>query len=160
VNLEENENAGSEGDGGGTGLVPAPPVSVPPVVVQFLENQKQELAVRAQEAEVQRLQIDNERLKIEKAHEYAMKAVDLQAQDRREERDSDGKGISKVLVLLGLAVVGVLAFFGYALFSNKDQMILEILRILVYAGGGGGIGYAIGHKQSADQAKTNTEQQN
>lgn len=129
---------------GGSGQVPAPLSAVPPIVVQFLENQKQELTIRAQEAEVQRLRIANERLEIEKAHEYSMKAVDLQAQDRREERESDGKGLGRTLRLVGLVVLGLFGFFGYALYANKDQLILEILRIVLYAGGGGGVGYAVG----------------
>jgi len=78
-----NEEGASEYDEdsvtGGSGIVPTPPSAIPPVVAQFIENQKRELTIRAQEAEVERLRIDNERLQIEKAHEYSMKALDLQA---------------------------------------------------------------------------------
>jgi len=138
-------------------MVPAPPSAVPPFVVQLVENQKQELVVRAQEAEVQRLRIENERLQIERAHEFSMKAIDVQAQDRREERASDGKGLNRALIVIALAVVGFFGFFGYALYANKDQLILEILRIVVYAGGGGGLGYAIGQKKSTEKPKPSDE---
>lgn len=146
--------SGEAGDGGETagGVTPAPS-TFPPFVEQFIENQKQELAVRAQEAEVQRMRVANEKAQLENAHTYSMKALDLHAQDRKEERAADASGLSKSLVAVVLVVLAVLGLLGYALYANKDQLIAQIVQALIVGGGGGGLGYAIGTSRGGGRAK-------
>lgn len=152
------EQANDELGSGGSEAELTPPAAIPPFVAQLVANQRKELEVRAQEADIERRRVENERYQIEKAHEYAMRALDVQVKDRAEERKFDGTITTKAFRALTIVALGVIAFFLYALYDDRDQLILEILRVVVYAGGGGGIGYAIGQRRNNSGAAAAREE--
>src|SRR5438552_13430387 len=99
----------------------------------FLQNQAQELALRREEIELKR----------EQAHsswEYANKALEAQLEDRTRERAFTLKGQQGARIFVG-SMVGILAvFLSIALFLDKDQIAMEIVKSigLLFAGGIGG----------------------
>lgn len=53
----------------------------------------------------------------------------------------------------------VAAVLVYALSQDKDQFVLDLARMVLSAAGGGGLGYAIGHRRGSktEPAVTDTE---
>ena len=90
----------------------------------------QELAIRAKEMEVQAQQ--------------ASEILAAQERDRDKARTHARSMQRGPLICIGALVVAILIFIGWALYMNKDQTVMEIIRTLVSAGLGGLGGYGIG----------------
>jgi hypothetical protein len=124
---------------------------VPPFNVDlFLQNQAQEITLRREEIELKREQAKQN-------FEYANKALTAQLEDRERERAFTYKDRHGARMFLGLMVFLLALFLSIALFLDKDQIALEIIKIigLLFAGGLGG--YALGRQQA--RASTNGAKQ-
>lgn len=108
---------------------------------QFIEvlvaNQTKELEVRARELELHR-QTDRHNF------EYAQAALAAQVQDRQAERESRRKSKVHTYIFVSFVILLVIALVSIALWLNKDQVALEVIKAIVYLLSGGGAGYAIG----------------
>ncbi len=126
----------------------SPPAGTPAeVVTQFIALQTQQLEVRKQEIEVQRFAAETERKKVDNAQEYSLKALTAEVSDRKDEREHEGKATRYGYRILLVSIVGAIALMGYALFANKDQLLLEAIKVLALAGGGGGVGFVLGFRK-------------
>jgi hypothetical protein len=123
------------------------------VVTQFIALQTQQLEVRKQEIEVQRFAAETERKKVDNAQEYSLKALTAEASDRKDEREHEGKATRYGYRILLVSIVGALALMGYALYANKDQLLLEAIKVLALAAGGGGFGYVLGFRKGRQAAE-------
>ena len=107
------------------------------LVERMLDNQTEELRIREVES-------NNEEAQMQRMHEYAMKALDVQADDRENHRRySKTIGGRALWIILSLVLI-VAAFFGYALFLGKEQVVLEIVKASLYIVSGGSGGYFAG----------------
>ena len=94
---------------------------------------------------------DIELLKQRDTYQYqiALKNIEATAQNSREIREHFSAINLRGLWLLCLITLCLLAFSLYALYLGKEEIISDILKVLVGALGGGGIGYAIGIKRNS-----------
>jgi hypothetical protein len=100
------------------------------------------LGQSAHEREVElRAQIDTNQ------YNYALRNLEMTAQDQREWRDHHLK-IQK-LGLIGwiVTLIAFLCFCGLAFLYNQAGIIAEVLRTILAMLGGGGIGYTIGARR-------------
>ena len=94
----------------------------------------------------------HEELELAKAEDqhgfdFAMRNLELFAQDKREERELYA-GNRRVWFIIVLALIGsVSIFFISALYMNKDALLLDMLKMIAGACGGGGIGYIYGFRR-------------
>ena len=129
------------------------PATIPPeVVAQLIASQTRQLDLREKEIELQRVAAETERKKVENAQEYALRALAAQAEDRKDERQHQAKNTRYGFWVSLLLLVGLIGLTGYAMYANKDQLILEVIKAIVFAGGGGGIGYVLGFKKGEKAA--------
>lgn len=127
------------------------------ILTKFLAGQEKANELREHELTLQQYNAETERKKVDTAHEFALKALEAQAQDRKDERQMQAKNNRGAFWVSLLAVLGLFGIVGFALYGNKDQLIIEIMRILFIGGGGGGIGYAAGLKKGARLANSPEE---
>jgi len=82
-------------------------------------------------------------------HEYdfAVRNLELFAQDRREERELFAGNRRAGLIIVLSLTASISVFFITALFLDKDVLLLDLLKIIAGAFGGGGIGYAWGSRR-------------
>lgn len=124
------------------------------MVRDLIEVQKADIATRQSESEYRLKELDLKNKEEDHAFEYAKGALDAQASDLK-----DRRGFIRTLVRWGL-VAGVIlsfiivGFFCFALWLDKDQIVLEILKYTFILLGGGGAGYAIGKRRR----QTDTDQ--
>ena len=123
------------------------------VVTQFIALQTRQLEVRQQEIEVQRFTAETERKKVDNAQEYSLRALSAEVADRKDEREHEGKATGYGFRISLVAIIGTIVLMGYALYANKDQLILEAVKVLALAGGGGGVGYVLGFKKGKETAE-------
>jgi len=112
-------------------------------------NQAKANELHEKELELQQYQAETERKKIDHAQEYSLKALDAQLLDRQEERVSQSKTTMLSFWILLPVVPGILGIAWYALYANKEQFIIEVLKYLATFAGGGGVGYFFAHKKAA-----------
>lgn len=117
-------------------------IPIPPFNVDlFLQNQAQEIALRHEEIELKREQAQHNL-------EYANKALDAQLEDRERDREFALKGQRGARIFLGSMVFILVMFLSVALFLNKDQIAMEIIKIIGAFLAGGIGGYALGRQQT------------
>lgn len=107
---------------------------------KFVDNQKTELAFKAQELEV-------EQQKDKNAFEYGKLALDAQERDRKDERQCarDEKKDQHKFVIWIAVVAAVLIIA--ALFMDKDKIAEELVKVIVYLGAGVAAGYGFAMKK-------------
>jgi len=123
------------------------------VVTQFIALQTRQLEVRQQEIEVQRFAAETERKKVDNAQEYSLQALSAEVADRKDEREHEGTTTKYGYRILLVVIIGAIGLFGYAPYANKDQLILEAVKVLALAGGGGGVGYVLGFRKGRQTAE-------
>ncbi|WP_031386489.1 hypothetical protein [Desulfonatronum thiodismutans] len=104
-------------------------------ISQFLENQRLEMDLRAQELALQK-QHDNH------GFEFSKKALDAQLTDRNQQRENALRLQRNVYVLIGGLSILAAAVVVAALWMDKESVAIEIIKTvaLLIAGGVGGYG--------------------
>ena len=91
--------------------------------------------------------------KVEDQHgfDFAMRNLELIAQDKKEEREFLA-GNRRVWFIISLAVIsGVFISLITAMFLDKDELLMDMLKILAGVLGGGGVGYVYGFRRNPYQ---------
>lgn len=117
------------------------------MIRQFVDNQAQELAIRRQTLEINKMEINN-------SHQYALKNLDALKEDRKDQREHERRMQSKTILLVSI-IIGIFALFGgYCLWIDKEKVLEEFFRFLIYAvpsaGGGYFYGYSKAKKKGAE----------
>ena len=108
---------------------------------QLADNQAKELEIRLIDAQIAK---DNS----ERQFIYATKQLEAQERDRKDERIYKQSLEKKSLCLFVILIIAIAIFLIIALVKDKDQMLIEIVRAVVYCGISGTGGYAIGRYRS------------
>nr|DAQ29637.1 MAG TPA: hypothetical protein [Caudoviricetes sp.]DAS45446.1 MAG TPA: hypothetical protein [Caudoviricetes sp.] len=117
------------------------------MIRQFVDNQAQELAIRRQTLEINKMEINN-------SHQYALKNLDALKEDRKDQREHERRMQSKTILLVSI-IIGIFALFGgYCLWIDKEKVLEEFFKFLIYAvpsaGGGYFYGYSKAKKKGAE----------
>lgn len=107
----------------------------PALVVKYLEIQGQELVMKSKELDIKQ-QNDNNML------EYSKAALQANKEDRQAERVHAAKISSSRNRFTLAAIICILVFVSYALYLDKDQIVMEALKAVLYIGVGGLGGYS------------------
>lgn len=113
-------------------------------VKKFLENQENDIKLRAQEIEL-RKQADNNN------YEYAKKSLDVQAKDMEASRNATLKFRTQQYIFSSFVLLVILIFLGIALYLGKDQIVIEIIKAVIFLGVGGIGGYSYGRTEKKDK---------
>lgn len=118
-----------------------PPHVNPALIEKFINVQEKELVIRGQELELKKLNDSN-------SHEYAKAALDANVTDREAERKNNANILKYGYIFGGAVIFLLVILFVFALFLNKDQIVMEILKAIIFIGSGGISGYALGKKST------------
>lgn len=122
----------------------------PQTIEQLVKNQAFELELRARELDLQQQQDRH-------SFEFSRASLDAQIIDRQDERVFQRKQRRDAYILaaiISFALCGVVAF---AMWANKDQIALEIIKSVVLLLSGGAGGYAIGRHRAAKSSPTDAD---
>ena len=117
-------------------LQPQPELVEPDILRQFLGNQAQELYLQQQERVLRERELAN-------THDYALKLLEAQLTDRQQEREAMKSYLStggRFMVIIVLAIIGGII---YALYLNKDQIVIELIKAILYIVSGAIGGYSL-----------------
>jgi cation transport ATPase len=144
-----NEQSNLPNESGARNQINTTTQPLPPqqLIEQFLTNQAEELRLRAKE-------IEAEKQKDQNGYQYASKSLELQAEDRKNGRHWTHQNRKLVAITVVLCVLLIVALVVAAMFLNKDQIALEIIKAIVYIGVGviGGYGFGYAKDTSGDSA--------
>jgi hypothetical protein len=120
------------------------------MIQQFLDQQAQELALRAQEVQVRQLEV-------RAGYRYSKASLDAQERELKDRRSEGRKkrrdqlyfGVFSLLLLTGVLV--------YLLQAGKDDLAREILKALVYIVMAGAGGFFAG--KTSEKRKQQVEQE-
>lgn len=121
-------------------------------LAQFFENQKEEIKIKAQELEL-RKQADK--------HNYEWARENLGTQERvlKSQSTENTKRANNKYIFIGSIIIVVLLFISFALYINKDQIVMELIKAAIYVLSGGAGGYYMGrnskqNNQEVSEKKT------
>lgn len=120
--------------------VPGPPISEE-TLKQLIETQTREQALRSQELQIRAKEIDHQ-------SKHASEILGAQERDREKGREHNRRMVRGVLIALGIIIALFLIFVFGALYINKDQVVLDIVKLLIGFIAGGAGGYGLGKSKS------------
>lgn len=115
-----------------------------------LRDEQLELARQIVDLDRERVEANREEVRLH--HEQATKALDLNAQDRREERQTYVHLTRMRLWVVGLVAAAIFILVGVALFVEQPDIAKQIIEAVVYLGAGGIGGYAAGRLRGSENA--------
>jgi len=83
------------------------------------------------------------RRQIETTHEYSLKLLDAEFLDRQREREHLRAASFTASMLVGFLSLLLTAAICYALYLNKDQLVMEFLKAILFLVTGGVGGYSL-----------------
>ncbi len=106
---------------------------------KFIDVQAKELTIREKELE--------HSIKFRKYdHEYALKALDAQVKDREGIRQAYYSSNKFRYGFATIAIIGLFVLFCVAILYDKDQIVMEIIKAIIYVGVGALGGYSWGSR--------------
>lgn len=129
----------------------------PRLIDRFLQVQSQELEVRKQELETRREELELRKQESEQAFVFAKDSLKVQSEDLKDYRRQERRESWQVVLVVISVLLVVAAVLIYALSQDKDQFVLELTRVVLSALGGGGVGYALGHRRGSKTEPTATD---
>jgi hypothetical protein len=128
-----------------------PPVEL---IQVFLANQGKELELKAQELAFNQ-QSDKH------SFEYAKTALDANMQDREATRKHTLNSQKTILLFVFAIFIFGAVFLGFAMYSGKDAIAMEIIKATIFLISGGSGGYAIGKsRKKIKHADSDEEDEN
>lgn len=116
------------------------PLALTPAVVErIVSNQTKDLEIREKEIEQAKLTQSND-------HEFALASLQAQVQDRADERKHEANNTKYYLGFAVLIILGLFGLFALAISKGKDQIVMEVLKVIMYVGAGALGGYSWGAK--------------
>ena len=117
------------------------------LITQFLQNQAEELKIQAQEIELRKLNEKN-------GFDYSCKALEVQKEDRKEQREQITTFMKYGFRLtIFILVLGAL-FVGACIYTDNINLIVSVLKVVAYivpsALGGYFLGFNRGKKSSVN----------
>ena len=82
--------------------------------------------------------------------DFAIRDLELTAQDRREFRQGFKHSQHIGFAMLIATIMGFVGFCWMALAYGKEALVVDVLKIAVSALGGGGVGYAVGVRKGKE----------
>lgn len=80
---------------------------------------------------------------IENNHEYSLRLLDAQLVDRQRDREHQRSTNISSSVIVGFLSFLLTAAICYALYLNKDQLVMELLKAVLFLVTGGVGGYSL-----------------
>jgi hypothetical protein len=120
---------------------------------KFLENQKQELAIREKEIELERDKALAASQADERSFRYAQQQLEAMERDRHDDRVYREILEKKSFWIYIVFVIAVAVFLTAAVLKDKDAMIIELVKVVAYGAPCGIGGYTIGrYKKKNDES--------
>lgn len=103
---------------------------------RILENQEDDVIDLQTEQEIRRREIET-------IHEYSLRLLEAQLVDRQREREHQRSTNTNSSLIIGFLSLLLTAGICYALYLNKDQLVMEFFKAILFLVTGGLGGYSI-----------------
>lgn len=138
------------------GLMPA---NIAETLNKVLEAQAQDMALKSEQNQIERERLEIDKQKDANAYKFGMASLDAQAKDRVHEREcarAQRKDAQRLIIWL-LAII--CALVGYAIYLDKDELAIELVKAVIFLTAGGAAGYGLSNnKKSKISAAQNDEE--
>lgn len=98
-------------------------------IIQLLDVQRKEFELKARELEQRKLEDQH-------SFEFAQKTLAAQIEDRHEERIKFGERLKVRYRFIGVVLLMVLIFFGYALHLGEGELVARLIEKVAYYAAG------------------------
>jgi hypothetical protein len=117
-------------------------------LAKILENQKQELTVKEKQIELEREKTLAAIQSDERQYNYALQQIEATERDRHDDRVYRETLEKKSFWIFIIFIIAIAIFLTTAVMKDKDEMIIELVKIVAYGAPCGFGGYAIGRYKS------------
>ncbi len=122
------------------------PQEYPLFTEQFFELHLKDLEIRKHELENKRIQYENN-------YEFAKNSLKVQSEDIKCMREIERKREKNLLVIITVVIILFFSLITLSMFMNKDELLIEMAKIVGYIFGGGVTGYGLGLQKGKRKEK-------
>ena len=113
---------------------------------QFFELHLKDLEIRKRELENKRIQFENN-------FEYAKNSLRIQMEENKSMREIERKREKNLLTIIVIVISLFFTLIMLSMFMNKDELLIEMAKVVGYIFGGGVTGYGLGLQKSKWKGK-------
>lgn len=141
---------------------PSPPASHEPAKLGTLNPDEPEIFrdffnVRRNELALEQRRIDKEEKADERAHAYAMAALEARKTENKELRGIYATGNLIRNVTIAVAVLLVILLVFYCIHTGRTEFAVELIKTIALLVGGLGAGYVFGHRKGRQDAASSED---
>lgn len=117
---------------------------------KIVEQQTEQVRLNQQELAIQQQSETNK-------FEFAKLALQAQKEDLADHRGHQDKYTTKVCIVAGIIIIALGVFLGIALYTGKDQIVTDFLKIVGGLVGGGFGGYGLGRTAKRKEKESDSD---
>jgi len=131
----------------------------PDVIHAIIENQRRELTAKDKEFDLEKLKLQANQKSEERNLSFAQQQLEAIERDRKNAREYERTSETKGLIVNITLILTIAGFLITAVIMDKDNLVMEIIKFLMYGGSWGIGGYALGYKKRGEQNHDNQAEQ-
>lgn len=116
------------------------------------------MQARVQDFNLRHRELEQRERESIRGYEYAKAALHIQVEDRKDERKKELVNSRYGFWIVTLTILSVITLIMYALHLGKEAFVLDIVKVLVGAAGGGGVGYLAGYRKGQKESVVEDDQ--
>jgi len=113
------------------------PVEYPLFTEQFFELHLKDLEIRKHE-------LENKKIQYENGYEFAKNSLRIQLEDNKSLRELERKREKNLLLIIVIVIALFFSLITLSMLMNKDELLIEMAKVVGYIFGGGVTGYGLG----------------
>jgi hypothetical protein len=125
------------------------PVEYPLFTEQFFELHLKDLEIRKHE-------LENKKIQYENGYEYAKNSLRIQFEDIKSLREAERKREKNLLLIFLIVITLFFSMITLSMILNKDDLLIEMAKVVGYIFGGGVTGYGLGLQNGKRKEKEGT----
>ena len=126
---------------------------------QILQNQVKELELKGTELELKNSELALQKQQDNNSFDFAKASLAATERDRQDARKCDRDKMKDRYKLIGAISMGLILLVCLAVFKDKDELAMEIIKAIGYIFAGAMGGYAAGRLKSGADAKQQSDQE-
>lgn len=124
----------------------------PELLALMVESREREFQVKEKELELEREKNQAAKEEGQRQYDFAVKSLEAMERDRESDRSHFCTIAEKSKTILLVLIICLFAFLITAIWKDKDAMIIELVKIIIYGGAGTAGGFAWGwHKKQKSE---------
>ena len=121
------------------------------VVQELVTFQKSNKAIKEQELEIRKQELENQHSQAKMAYDYSIETLRFNERNNSDQRKQQTAAGKWAIIMITAFVILFVFVITLAMYWDKDQLISEIIRAIILILGSGSVGFGLGKRSKAGE---------